>query len=246
MQFCPYSNEGKKMLKQVIKNSVLLAALLGASAATFAQSNPVDTKGVVPYVIDGRGLVAKSGTGLCWRTGFWTPAAAGEVLTTGGNKLPIGCECDKDLLPKGKCDVTAAGAKSAGAKPTSDKITLNADALFDFNKATLKPEGKAALDDLYTKVQRIKLEVLIAVGHADRFGSDSYNQKLSEKRAEAVKAYLVGKGIEKNRIYTEGKGKKNPVTKPEDCKGAKSAKVVACLQPDRRVDVEAVGTYSWQ
>ena len=100
--------------------------------------------------------------------------------------------------------------KTGGAKPTSDKITLNADALFDFNKADLRPEGKAALDELYTKVKRIKLEVLIAVGHADRFGDDAYNQKLSEKRAESVKAYLVSKGIEKNRIYTEGKGEEEP------------------------------------
>ncbi|HTH95070.1 MAG TPA: OmpA family protein [Rhodocyclaceae bacterium] len=230
------------MLKQVIKKSVLLAALLGASVATFAQSNPVDTKGTVPYVIDSRGLVAKSGAGLCWRTGYWTPAAAADAKA---GQLPVGCECDKDLLPKGACDAAASTAAS-GAKPTSDKITLNADALFDFNKATLKPEGKAALDDFYTKVNRIKLEVLIAVGYADRFGSDAYNQKLSEKRAEAVKAYLVSKGIEKNRIYTEGKGKKNPVTKPEDCKGPKSAKVVACLQPDRRVELEAVGTYTWE
>lgn len=229
------------MLKQIIKHSVLIAGLLGASAATFAQT-PVDTKGVVPYVIDGRGIVAKSGTGLCWRTGFWTPAAAADAMA---GQLPIGCECDKDLLPKGKCDASAANAKKGGAKPTGEKITLNADALFDFNKSDLRPEGKAALDEFYTKVKRIKLEVLIAVGHADRFGTDAYNQKLSEKRAESVKAYLVSKGIDKNRIYTEGKGKKNPVTKPDQCKGAKSAKVVACLQPDRRVDLEAVGIYSW-
>lgn len=231
------------MLKQVIKNSILLAGLLGASAAAFAvQDTPVDMKSDVPYVVDSRGMVVRSGAGLCWRTGSWTPATAATALA---GKLPIGCECDKDLLPKGACDLNTAGKKAAGVKPTSDKITLNADALFDFNKATLRTEGKAALDELYTKVKRIQLEVLIAVGHADRFGSDAYNQKLSEKRAEAVKAYLVEKGIEKNRIYTEGKGKKNPVTKPEDCKGAKSAKVVSCLQPDRRVDVEAVGTYSW-
>jgi len=230
------------MLKQVIKHSALIAALLGASAASFAQT-PVDTKGTVPYAIDSRGFVAKSGTGLCWRTGFWTPAAAAE---TKAGEFPIGCECDKDLLPKEACEKKTATAAAAGAKPTSDKITLNADALFDFNKATLRPEGKAALDELYTKVKRIKLEVLIAVGHADRIGGDAYNQKLSEKRAEAVKAYLVDKGIEKNRIYTEGKGSKNPVTKAEDCKGPKSAKVISCLQPDRRVDVEAVGTYSWE
>lgn len=232
------------MLKQVIKHSVLLAALLGASAATFAeQQAPIDMKSSVPYVVDSRGYVVKSGTGLCWRTGYWTPAEAATALA---GKTPIGCECDKDLLPKGACDAGGAtAAKAGGTKPTSEKITLNADTLFDFNKATLRPEGKASLDELMVKVKRIQLEVLIAVGHADRIGSDAYNQKLSEKRAEAVKAYLVSKGMDKNRIYTEGKGEKNPVTKPDQCKGPKSKKVIDCLQPDRRVDVEAVGTYSW-
>jgi OOP family OmpA-OmpF porin len=219
------------MLKQVIKHSVLIAALIGASAATYAQSS----KDTGPYLVDSSGQVVKNSTGLCWRTGYWTLAAAS-------------CECDKDLLPKEKCEATGAAAKAGGAKPTQDKITLNADTLFDFDKATLRPEGKAALDELYTKVKRIKLEVLIAVGHADRIGDEKYNQKLSERRAETVKAYLVSKGIEKNRIYTEGKGEKNPVTKPEDCpKGDKrSEKLIKCLQPDRRVDVEAVGIYSWQ
>jgi OOP family OmpA-OmpF porin len=88
----------------------------------------------------------------------------------------------------------------------------------------------------------IKLEVIIAVGHADRFGSAAYNQKLSERRAEAVKNYLVAKGVEANRVYTEGKGSAQPVTNAEACKGAKSAKVVECLQPDRRVEVEIIGT----
>lgn len=88
----------------------------------------------------------------------------------------------------------------------------------------------------------MKLEVIIAVGHADRFGSDKYNQKLSEKRAEAVKTFLVGKGVEPNRVYTEGKGEKQPITKPDQCKGPKSKKVVECLQPDRRVEIEVIGT----
>lgn len=236
------------MLKQVIKHSVLLAALLGASAASFAadQKDPVDMKSHIPYVVDSRGFVVKSGAGLCWRTGYWTPAEAATALA---GRTPIGCECDKDLLPKDACESSSmappASKGAAAPKPTSAKITLNADTLFDFDKATLRPAGKEALDELYDKVRRIELEVLIAVGHADRFGSDSYNQKLSEKRAEAVKAYLVSKGIDKNRIYTEGKGEKQPVTKPGDCKGPKSKKTIACLQPDRRVDVEAVGTYSW-
>ena len=87
-------------------------------------------------------------------------------------------------------------------------MTYAADAFFDFDKSVLKPEGKAKLDDLTGKVKDINLEVIIAVGHTDSVGSDAYNQKLSVKRAEAVKAYLVSKGIEKNRVYTEGKGKK--------------------------------------
>ncbi len=153
-------------------------------------------------------------------------------------------ECDPELAKK---DAPAAAAPKAAAaaaapKPAASKVTLSADALFDFNKATLRAEGQQKLDKLVADLKGMKLEVIIAVGHADRFGTDAYNQKLSEKRAEAVKAYLVGKGVEPNRVYTEGKGKKQPVTKAGDCKGAKSPKVVACLQPDRRVDIEVIGT----
>src|ERR1700674_4500859 len=89
-------------------------------------------------------------------------------------------------------------------KPVAEKVTFAADVLFDFDKAVIKPEGKTKLDDLATKVKGINLEVVIAIGHADSIGSDEYNQKLSVRRAEAVKAYLVSKGIEPNRVYTEG------------------------------------------
>ncbi len=233
------------------KHSLLLATLLGLSAAAFAQ-NAVNLKpgDVMPYVIDARGVVAKSGTGLCWRTGYWTPALAESVMY---GQFPVGCECDKDLMPKAKCEppapaaapakpAAAAPAPAAAPKPSAQKVTLAADALFDFNKADLRPEGKAKLDKLTADIKGIKLEVILAVGHADRFGDDAYNQKLSEKRAAAVKTYLVSKGVEANRVYTEGKGEKQPVTKPDQCKGAKSKKVVDCLQPDRRVEIEVIGT----
>ena len=106
----------------------------------------------------------------------------------------------------------------------------------------LRPAGRATLDDFAGKLKDINPEMINAVGHTDRFGSERYNQRLSEERVAAVKAYLVSKGIEPNRMHTEGKGKSDPVTKAGDCEGAKSAKVIACLQPDRRVDIEVVGT----
>ena len=216
------------MNKHTAKTSLLLCALV---LGTSALAQTTDTSA---YVVDTRGAVAKSGTGLCWRTGYWTPAMAIA-------------ECDADLAAKAvvvepKAPVTPPPVPAPAPKPAAEKVTLSADALFDFDKAQLRNEGRAKLDDVTAKIKDLKLEVIIAVGHADRFGTDKYNQKLSEKRAEAVKAYLVSKGIEQNRVYTEGKGKKQPVTKAGDCKGAKSKKVIACLQPDRRVEIEVIGT----
>ena len=223
-------------MNKTVKNSIMavLAATLGLCASLArAQTTPNSV-----YVIDGRGEVATSGFGLCVRTGFWTPAAAATD--------PNGCKCDKDLIPKEVCEPKVAAAPAApkgpSTKPAGEKITVAADALFDFNKATLRPEGMKKLDEVVAKSQSLVLEVVIAVGHADRIGSAAYNQKLSEKRAAAVKDYVVKKGIPANRVYTEGKGSKQPVTKAGQCKGPKSAKVIACLQPDRRVDIEIIGT----
>ena len=97
----------------------------------------------------------------------------------------------------------------------------------------LKPEGRAKLDDLVSKMSGLNLEVIIAVGHTDSVGSDAYNQKLSIRRSEAVKAYLVSKGVEKNRVYTEGKGEKQPVADNKTAEGRAK---------NRRVEIEVVGT----
>lgn len=221
-----------------MKNTMTKISLLTAVAATLSLGASVATAQAPNndgYLFDQRGKVAKSGFGLCWRTIRWTPAMAIE-------------ECDPDLIKKPEPPKPAPAAAPAPApkpapKPAAQKVTLAADALFDFDKAVLRPEGKAKLDDVTSKIKDIRLEVIIAVGHADRIGTDKYNQNLSEKRAEAVKAYLVGKGIESNRVYTEGKGEKQPVTGSECGKSdKKSKKLIDCLQPDRRVEIEVIGT----
>ena len=118
-------------------------------------------------------------------------------------------------------------------KPVAEKVTFAADVLFDFDKAVIKPEGKSKLDDISNKVRGINLEVVIAIGHADSVGSDAYNPRLSVRRSESVKAYMVSKGIEPNRVYTEGKGEKQPVADNKTADGRAK---------NRRVEIEVIGT----
>jgi len=185
------------------------------------------------------GDVWKNASGECWRDGNWTPATAAPG-------------CDGAIVPKVEMPAPApvmAPAPMAAPAPAPApvaapapapvvvaapaKVTYAADAFFDFDKAVLKPEGKAKLDDLVGKVKGISLEVIIAVGHTDSIGKEGYNQKLSVARSEAVKAYLVSKGIEKNRVYTEGKGEKSPVADNKTSEGRAK---------NRRVEIEVVGT----
>jgi OOP family OmpA-OmpF porin len=135
----------------------------------------------------------------------------------------------------------APAAPAPSTEP--EKVSLSADELFDFDKAVLKPAGKQSLDDLVAKLNGVKYDTIVAIGYADRLGSDSYNKKLSLRRAEAVKAYLVKeKGISADKVFVDGKGEANPVT-GDSCKGNKKTKsLIECLQPDRRVEVEVAGT----
>ncbi|MBS0469398.1 MAG: OmpA family protein [Proteobacteria bacterium] len=213
-------------MKKLNKVAMLLAAAVIATSAG-AQIKAADGGKVVDNWQNGTGeLVWKNGTNeLCWRDANWTPATAAEG-------------CDGALVKAAPAPAPAAAPAAAAPAPApapaaASKVTYAADAFFDFDKSVLKPEGKAKLDDLVSKVKGINLEVIIAVGHTDSVGTDAYNQKLSVRRAEAVKAYLVSKGIEKNRVYTEGKGKKQPIADNKTKEGRAK---------NRRVEIEVVGT----
>ncbi len=200
-----------------MKNLNKLAALVAFSAlASLASAQTIDNWR------NANGDVWKNASGDCWRNASWTPATAAP----GCGPAPAPKAVEAPPAPK-------AAPAPAPQTPAASKVTYAADAFFDFDKATLKPAGKAKLDDLVGKVKGINLEVIIAVGHTDSVGSDAYNQKLSVKRAESVKAYLVSKGIEKNRIYTEGKGEKQPVADNKTTEGRAK---------NRRVEIEVVGT----
>ncbi len=228
------------------KITLMLAACVAIAGSAFAQSSPpfapltTDIKANTPhsaYVQDARGVIVRNPFGLCWRTGYWTPADA-----VPGCDLPICVEPEK--LENGKCvapppppapvaEPAPAPAPAPVPVPTTEKVSYAADAFFDFDKAVLKPAGKASLDELTTKLEGMNLEVIIAVGHTDSIGTDAYNEKLAIRRAEAVKTYLRGKGIDANRIYTEGKGEKQPVA---------DNKTSAGRAKNRRVEIEVVGT----
>jgi OmpA-OmpF porin, OOP family len=217
-------------MKKLNKVAVLFAsaALVAPLTGAFAQAKSNDNWRAAD------GTVWKNGTNeLCWRNAFWTPATADEKCDGALKPPPPPPPPAPPPPPPAPPPVAPPPPPAPPAPPAAEKVTFAADAFFDFNKSVLKPEARAKLDDLVGKTQGINLEVIIAVGHADAIGTDAYNQKLSVARAEAVKSYLVGKGVERNRVYTEGKGEKNPVA---------DNKTAAGRAKNRRVEIEVVGT----
>jgi OOP family OmpA-OmpF porin len=142
----------------------------------------------------------------------------------------------------------AAPAPAPVAKPEAPKpppapkpINLTSTELFEFDKATLTPDARSKLDsEVIAKLKDLRdIKYIIVNGHADRLGSPQYNQALSEKRAEAVRAYLVSRGVDASAIETLGFGKTLPVKSCPDQKDRKS--LIECLAPNRRVVVEVQG-----
>ncbi len=217
------------------KPSMMKRALLPAAALMLSTAALNANAQISGYLTDTRNAVVKNPFGLCWRTGYWSPALAIA-------------ECDPDLVAK---PVSAPAPAPAFVPPPSpppapaprvspvvQKVTFSAETLFDFDKTVIKPDGKAKLDDLVGKLKETDVEVIIATGHTDSIGSDAYNMKLSMRRAESVKAYLISRGVDANRIQTVGKGKRQPVA-PNKLNGKDNP---AGRALNRRVEVEVIGT----
>jgi OOP family OmpA-OmpF porin len=191
-----------------------------------------------------RNVVVNS-AGHCVRTGSWTPGKAAEpcdAVARASLPAPVAAAPAPEPTPA----PLAAAAPETPAPPVLEKITLNTDVLFPFNKAELLPGGKDKLDELAKSAQGAEVDRIVLAGYADRIGSDEYNRELSEKRAQAVADYLATKGVDQSRIQVEGRGEDNPIT-GDQCKRmgpekASNKKLVSCLQPDRRVEAELLGS----
>lgn len=228
---------------------VTLGALSLGAVSLEAAAQPAGTGG---YAVSGAGagVVRAGNAGVCLRTGYWTPALANV-------------ECDPDLVPRPAAAAAPAPTPTppaavapapkpapAPVAPVAPKkpavVNLKGDSHFEFNKSTLSSAGKAEIDK--EVVSRLKdmgeIRYINVNGHTDRLGSAQYNQKLSEARAESVKAYLISRGADPAKIETYGYGKTMPIKSCPDKVGGKADRkaLIECLAPNRRVEVEIQGT----
>jgi OOP family OmpA-OmpF porin len=220
-------------------NGFTCKASAAAVALTLAGLSGVASAAHPAYVTDSQNQVWTTPYGLCWRTTGWSPETATEPCDARPRAEapppPIAA------APPAPAPEPAQLAPPAPPAPIIEKVSLDSDVLFEFDKATLRPEGRQKLDELAERIKDAQVESILAVGHADRIGPEQYNEKLSAARAESVKEYIAQKGISPERVRTEGRGENEPVT-GNQCKGERGSKLISCLQPDRRVDVEVRGT----
>src|SRR5438874_1558294 len=213
----------------------------GAAGRTAAAANPPPSRG---YVGSGAGVVATNPYGLCWRSGAeWSADKAAAPCDAVPRAAVAPAPIAKAPEP---APAPLAAAAPAPEPIVIEKITLATDVLLEFNKADLKPAGQQRLDELAKNAQGANVDKVVLTGHADRIGSEEYNKELSEKRAQAVADYLAQKGVDSSRLQVEGKGESQPITGNECSKmgpeSNKNQKLIACLQPDRRVEAELLGS----
>lgn len=237
-----------KKVSTVIASALTVLAMTSAYGQVTAP-NPFK----VGYVLDSGGSFIMNSSGLCWHTAQWTAALAVEpcdpTIKAVTEVAPVPRAVLPAPIPAQPVAITASGPASVAAPMVAgvdmpQKISFSGDAMFAFDKAVLQPEGRILLDSLVRQLTGANYENIVVTGHTDRIGSTWYNQKLSEQRAQTVKDYLVNQNILFSRIDAMGMGETQTVINEGDCKEATRDKVIACLQPDRRVDIEMKGTKS--
>jgi OOP family OmpA-OmpF porin len=212
--------------------AVACAMALGLfSAPADAQLRDINEKALL---LDTRGAPVMNATGLCWHTAYG-PA---PVWTTGCH-ADVPARVAQYVAPIAQPAVVVA---AAAPLPVLEKVAFDANVLFQSNKSVLTLAGRDTLDAFVGKISGLESRSVMAIGYADRMGSEASNQILSEERVNAVKSYLVGKGVAADRVRTSAWGETRPSTAAAECKDANTAKNVACMQPDRHVFIEISGS----
>jgi len=213
------------------------------------------------YVVDQNMNVLRSGAGVCVRSGEWTPAlaaAAAACRDCSPELCPVRAAATPTPPPLAAAPPEPTPAPAAAPPREPQRLSFAADTLFDFDKAELRPQGKALLDALARDISTMNYASISITGHADRIGDAEYNQQLSERRANAVREYLLSKAgqgedtvagftggaaIDPGKVTARGVGEEAPITRSDECTGSQvTRQLIECLQPDRRVEVEVIGT----
>jgi OOP family OmpA-OmpF porin len=221
------------------------AAPLASRTTTSPAGTTAETGAMEPgYINNSQGVNWRTAYGECWRAGHWTPALAAEPCDATARASvppPVVAAAQPEPTPAPQAAPEPAPLVQAEPRgPMIQKITLETDVLFGFDKAELRDEGKRKLDEIADGLKGAEVNEIVAVGHTDRIGNEQYNEKLSQRRSEAVKQYLVQKGVSGERIVVEGRGEQSPVT-GSDCSKLKGQKLIQCFEPDRRVEIEVFG-----
>jgi len=207
------------------------ALALGVLSGTAAAQQP-DEKTIVT---DTSGSPVKSTSGECVHSAF----GPRPLWTWGCHPyVPMALYVAPASTPAATPPVVMAAAPLA----VYEKVVFDANILFDSDQAVLRPSGQAKLDQFVDKIHGLDTQSIVAVGYADRMGTDVSNQTLSRARVDTVRTYLVTKGVAWDRVQTSAKGESQPTTYAGECKDANNAKNVACMQPDRHVFIEVSGT----
>ena len=230
--------------KQTILAAACALALGVLSTTASAQVRDPNEKALLT---DTRGGAVMSGSGLCWHSGFgpapqWTRGCHAAVPVVAAYVAPVVPAYVAPVVePVAAAQPAPVVAAAAAPLPVYEKVAFDANVLFDSNRSALLPAGRDALDQFMAKIAGLDAQNIMAIGYADRMGTESSNQILSEERVDAVKAYLVGKGIAASRVKTSAWGETRPDTASGECKDANTAKNVACMQPDRHVFIQVSG-----
>jgi OOP family OmpA-OmpF porin len=224
-------------------NLRLTGAAVALALATLAGPTLAAREGYVTHTPQSQ--IVTTAYGECVKTAFWTPADAAmpcdAVRVVNTPPPPVAVVAPPPVAAPAPAPApTPLVTAPPPPPPVIEQISLSSDVLFEFDKAELRAEGRQKLDEISDRLKGANVQQIMAVGHADRIGSDQYNKKLSAERAESVKQYLSQKGVEPTKVRSEGRGEEQPVTAGQ-CKGMTGQKLISCLQPDRRVDIEVRG-----